>query len=70
MVERKPGKSETEREIVRRVLKEAGIALRDGSAYADLVRPGPDLEAARVELAALRLDPPLSETIIQERHED
>jgi hypothetical protein len=65
-----PAPRETEREMIRRVLREGGLVVRDGSEYQTMVPPGLDLEAIRDELAAMHLDPPLSETIIQMRDEE
>jgi hypothetical protein len=63
-----PPQHETEREMIRRIMREEGVVLRDASEYQDLIDPDVDLEQAAAELRALRLDPPLSETIIAERH--
>jgi hypothetical protein len=63
-----PAQPETEREMIRRVLREGGLILRDGSEYGVDLDPNVDYEALRRELASIHLDPPLSQTIIEERH--
>lgn len=65
-----PGQGETEREMIRRVLREDGLVLRDASEYQDMTPPDLDVEAVRREMRAQHLVPSLSETIIQERHEE
>jgi hypothetical protein len=70
MIEKKPEKAESEREMIRRILREDGLVLRDGSEYAVDLDPNVDYEAIRQELASIHLDPPLSETIIEERHRE
>ncbi len=70
MQQAQPAQHETEREMIRRVLREDGLMLRDTSEYRDLIDPDVDLEQAAANLRALHLDPPLSETIIAERHRD
>ncbi len=65
-----PAQGETEREMIRRILREDGLVLRDASEYTVDLDPSVDYEAVRRELAAIHLDPPLSETIIEERHRE
>ncbi len=69
MHEKKPEKAESEREQMRRVLREEGLLIESLDEYQSLMQPGLDFDAGRAEMAALHLDPPLSETIIRERHE-
>lgn len=65
-----PAHQETEPEMIRRILREDGLLLRDASEYTVVLDPDVDYEAIRRELASIHLDPPLSETIIEERHRE
>lgn len=69
MHEQKLKDAQREQDRIGLILSEAGM-LRDTTEYRDLIPPELDLEAVRAELRALRLDPPLSETILRERHEE
>jgi len=58
---------ESERDRIRRIMREEGVTV-DTSQYRVDVDPNTDFEAIRKELASLHFDPPLSETIIEDRH--
>ena len=70
MEEKRPQKVESEREQLRRVLRDTGLLVESLDEYQTLIQPGLDYDGIRAELAALHLDPPLSQTIIEERHEE
>ena len=63
-----PLAGESERDMYRRILRDSGIVLRDASEYQTDLDPNADYDAMARELASVHLDPPLSQTIIEERH--
>ena len=62
-----PLPGESERDMYRRILRDSGIMLRDASEYQTDLDPNADYDAIARELASIHLDPPLSQTIIEER---
>lgn len=67
---RAEARPETEAERVRRIMAERGAIVTDVSEYRWHVDPEADYDKIRAELEKVKLDPPVSETIIRMRHED
>jgi hypothetical protein len=63
-----PLAGESERDMYRRILRDRGIVLRDAAEYQTDLDPNADYDAMARELASVHLDPPLSQTIVEERH--